>query len=57
VGTDVVLRPLADRQPGEARLVGIWPRTFRGAGPTGADSLPDSGASFDVTDFDSSVLT
>lgn len=57
VGTDVVLRGLADRQPGEARLVGIWPRTFRSAGPTGADSLPDSGASFDVTDFDSSVLT
>ncbi|WP_456788808.1 hypothetical protein [Cellulomonas sp. P5_C5] len=57
VGTDVVLRGLTDRQPGEARLVGIWPRTFRSAGPTGADSLPDSGASFDVTDFDSSVLT
>ncbi|GEK21064.1 hypothetical protein CXY01_15840 [Cellulomonas xylanilytica] len=57
VGTDVVLRALTDRQPGDARLVGIWPRTFRSAGPTGADSLPDSGASFDVTDFDSSVLT
>lgn len=57
IGTDVVLRAFRERQPGEAHLVGIWPRTFRAAGPTGADSLPDANATFDVTDFDDSVLT
>ncbi len=57
IAADVVLRAFTERQPGEAHLVGIWPRTFRAAGPTGADSLPDSGATFDVTDFDDSVLS
>ncbi|CAM5780251.1 Baseplate protein J-like domain-containing protein OS=Cellulomonas persica OX=76861 GN=CPE01_14590 PE=4 SV=1 [Cellulomonas persica] len=57
IGADVVLRAFTERQPGEAHLVGVWPRTFRAAGPTGADSLPDAGATFDVTDFDDSVLS
>lgn len=56
IAADVVLRAFTERQPGEAHLVGVWPRTFREAGPTGADALPDSGAAFDVTDFDDSVL-
>lgn len=57
VAADVVLRAFTERQPGEAHLTGTWPRTFRAAGPTGADALPDSGAAFDLTDFDDSVLT
>ncbi len=57
IAADVVLQVFTERQPGDAHLTGIWPRTFRSAGPTGADALPDSGALFDVTDFDDSVLT
>ena len=57
IGADVVLEAFTERQPGEAHLVGVWPRTFRSVGPTGADALPDAGATFDVTDFDDSVLS
>lgn len=56
IATEVVLTRLSERQPGQARLTAIMPRTYREAGPTGADRFVDAGAVYDVTDFDNSVL-
>ncbi|GAA2152629.1 hypothetical protein FHX52_0799 [Humibacillus xanthopallidus] len=56
IATDVVLSRYGERQPGDDRLVAILPRTVREVGPTGGDLLRDSGALFDVTGFDESVL-
>lgn len=56
IATDVVLRRFAERQPGQARLTAMFPRTLRETGPTGADRLAEAGGLFDVTDFDDSVL-
>ncbi|HEY3485967.1 MAG TPA: hypothetical protein VGK49_11315, partial [Ilumatobacteraceae bacterium] len=56
IATDVVLDRHAERQPGDDRLVAIFPKTVREVGPTGADGIPDSGGLFDVTEYDDSVL-
>lgn len=56
VATDVVMMRHAERQPSQARLTGMLPRTHREVGPTGADRLTDSGGVYGVTDFDDSVL-
>ncbi|MET0662492.1 MAG: hypothetical protein ABWZ42_05105 [Ilumatobacteraceae bacterium] len=56
IAADVIMSRHAERQPSNAHLTAIFPRTYRETGPTGADHLADAGAVFDVTDFDDSVL-
>jgi hypothetical protein len=57
VATEVVLATLTERQPARDRLVVVLPRTFREAGPTGADRITDASGTFGVTGFDDSTLT
>ena len=45
----------SDVQPSRDALCDIYPKTFKDAGSTGIDSLPDSGGMFDVTEQDKSV--
>ncbi len=56
VATDVVLESHGERQPSQARLVGMIPITVAEVGPTGADLLADGEGRFSVTDFDDSVM-
>jgi hypothetical protein len=56
VATDVVLQSHGERQPSQARLVGMIPITVVGVGPTGADLLADGEGRFSVSDFDDSVM-
>ncbi|MDH3602281.1 MAG: hypothetical protein OEU26_21925 [Candidatus Tectomicrobia bacterium] len=34
----------------------VWPKTFKEIGPSGADTVPDSGGVFNITDFGDSVF-
>ncbi|MCP4624971.1 MAG: hypothetical protein GY850_15810 [bacterium] len=56
-GISATTRVLAfsDVQPSCDALCDIYPKTFREAGSSGIDSLPDSGGAFDVTEQDKSV--
>ncbi len=56
VATDVIMMVHSERQPSQARLTAMFPRTYRDVGPTGADRLADAGGVYGVTDFDDSVL-
>lgn len=56
IATEVVMSRHAERQPSHDRLAAVFPRTYREAGPTGADELVDAGGLFDVTRFDNSVV-
>jgi len=56
VETTVDLAPFRETQPQQAYLTGRGPMIIREGGPTGADSLPESGGLFDVTPFEDSTF-
>ncbi|HEY1178243.1 MAG TPA: hypothetical protein VGF17_18970 [Phytomonospora sp.] len=56
VETSVDLAPFRETQPQQAYLTGRGPMIIREGGPTGADSLPESGGLFDVTPFEDSTF-
>jgi hypothetical protein len=57
VRTEVTIAPLRETQPQTDYLTGRLPLVMRERGPTGADSLPDSGAVFDVTGYQDSTFS
>lgn len=57
VRTTVTIAPFRDTQPQTDHLTGTLPLVIRERGPAGADSLPDSGAVFDVTGYQDSTFS
>jgi hypothetical protein len=55
VRASVALTPLAEQQGQMDRLVATMPVVQREVAPTGADTLPDAGGLFGVTEFDGST--
>lgn len=55
VRASVALTPLAEQQGQMDRLVATMPVMQREVAPTGADTLPDAGGLFGVTEFDGST--
>lgn len=57
-GVSATTRLLAfsDVQPSRDALYDVFPKTFKEAGSTGIDHLPDAGGVFDVTDHEGSVF-
>jgi hypothetical protein len=56
VRSRVTLDPFAERQFAQDALLSIQPLVQREIGPTGADSTPDAGGIFGVTEFDGSTF-
>ncbi len=56
VRADVVMNAHPDRQPSQARLAAVLPRTITQLGPTGADVLADGDGRFSLTEFNESVM-
>jgi hypothetical protein len=55
VRASVGLTPMADQQGQMDRLVATMPVVQREVAPVGADTLPDAGGLFGVTEFDGST--